>query len=143
MLGGESFQHMLAAHFMQGNVYYYPATATGDKLATAMTMGGFGSVPIVDRANKLIGIVSEFDLLKAIMGGLTLSEITAKDIMTEHPVSVFDYTPFEEVIELLQKKHLIHVPVVDKDGQLLGIVSRTDILHAYLKSKESPPPWWA
>lgn len=143
MTGGEDFQHMLAAHFMQNNVYYYPLDATGDKLATAMTMGGFGSLPIVDDDKKLLGIVSEFDLLKTITEGKTLKGITAGEIMSKGPHSVFDYTPCEEVIALLQEKRLIRVPVVNKDGKLVGILSRTDILHGYLKSKESPPPWWA
>lgn len=143
MTGGEDFQHMLAAHFMQTTVYYYPANAKGDKLATAITMGGFGSVPIVDQDKKLLGIVSEFDLLEAIIKGKSLDNITAEEIMSKAPHTVFDYTPFEEVITLLQKKHLIRVPVVNKDSTLVGILSRTDILHGYLKSKENPPPWWS
>lgn len=143
MTGGEDFQHMLAAHFMQSNVYYYPRDATGDKLATAITMGGFGSVPIVNRGKKLLGIVSEFDLLKAIIGGKALEDITAGEVMSKTPHSVFDYTPCEEVIALLQEKHLTRVPVVNKDNKLVGIVSRTDILHGYLKSRESPPSWWS
>lgn len=72
MLGGEDFKKMSAAHFMQTDVYYYPKNATGDKLATAITMGGFGSVPIVDKGKRLVGIISEFDLLKAITSGKEL-----------------------------------------------------------------------
>ncbi len=143
MTGGEDFQHMLAAHFMQTRVYYYPETAKGDKLATAITMGGFGSVPIIDQDKKLLGIVSEFDLLNAIIGGKPLEAITAREVMSKDPIFVLDYSPCEEVIALLQEKHLTRVPVVNKDGKLIGIVSRTDILHGYLKSRENPPPWWA
>ncbi len=142
MTGGEDFQHLLAAHFMQKNVYYYSQSTTGDKLATAMTMGGFGSIPIVGRGKKLLGIVSEFDLLKSIMKGEILKTIKAKNVMTKNPVSVFDYTPLEEVMKLLQEKHLIRVPVVNKEEKLVGIVSRTDILFGYLKSEENTPAWW-
>lgn len=143
MTGGEDFQHMLAAHFMQTRVYYYPENARGDKLATTITMGGFGSVPIVDQDKKLLGIVSEFDLLTVIIGGKELKDIVAGEIMTREPHVVFDYTPCEEVIALLQEKRLIRVPVVNKDNTLVGILSRTDILHGYLKSKEHPPSWWS
>ena len=142
MLGGEDFKNMTAAHFMQTDVYYYAKNSSGDKLATAITMGGFGSVPIVDKGKKLVGIVSEFDLLKAIMGGKDLEKLAAEDIMTNNPISVTEETRSESVIQLLQDKHLIRVPVVDKEGILIGIVARRDILQGYLKSRENPPPWW-
>ena len=142
MVGGEDFKKMSAAHFMQTDVYYYPKNATGDKLATAITMGGFGSVPIVDKGKKLVGIVSEFDLLKAIMNGRELEKVTAEEVMTADPISVTEETPSEAIIQLLQEKRLIRVPVVDKNGALVGVVARRDILQGYLKSKESPPPWW-
>lgn len=142
MLGGEDFKKMSASHFMQTDVYYYPKSATGDKLATAITMGGFGSVPIVDKGKKLVGIVSEFDLLRAIINGRELEKVTAEEIMTSNPISVAEETPSEAIIQLLQEKHLIRVPVVDKNGALMGVVARRDILQGYLKSKESPPPWW-
>ncbi|MFQ5597532.1 MAG: HPP family protein [Nitrospiria bacterium] len=143
MLGGEDFKNMLAAHFMQTDVYYYPRKATGDKLATAITMGGFGSVPIVDEGKKLVGIVSEFDLLEAIMGGNELDKVTAEEIMTKEPVSIVEYATSGDLIGLLQEKRLLRVPVVDKKGKLVGIVSRKDILQGYLKSREAPPPWWS
>jgi CBS domain-containing protein len=142
MLGGEDFKRMTAAHFMQTDVYYYAKNSSGDKLATAITMGGFGSVPIVDKGKKLVGIVSEFDLLKAIMGGKDLEKLAAEEIMTKDPISVKEETTSEAVIELLQEKHLIRVPVIDKEGTLIGIVARRDILQGYLKSRENPPPWW-
>ncbi|HLG23178.1 MAG TPA: CBS domain-containing protein [Candidatus Manganitrophaceae bacterium] len=142
MLGGEDFKKMTASHFMQTDVYYYSKNSTGDKLATAITMGGFGSVPIVDKGKKLVGIVSEFDLLKAIMSGRELEKVTAEEIMTADPVSVREDTPSEKIIEILQEKRLIRAPVVDKNGKLIGIVARRDILQGYLKSRETPPPWW-
>jgi len=143
MLGGEDFKNMIAAHFMQTDVYYYPLKATGDKLATAITMGGFGSVPIVDEKKNLVGIVSEFDLLGAIMGGKELEKVTAEEIMTKEPISIVEVASSGDVIALLQEKRLLRVPVVDKDGKLLGVVSRKDILQGYLKSRENPPPWWS
>lgn len=142
MLGGENFERMTAAHFMQTDVYYYSKDSTGDKLATAITMGGFGSVPIVDQDRRLIGIVSEFDLLKAIMNGKELEKVTADQMMTKEAISVQEDTPSAQIIDLLQSRHLIRVPVVDGEGKLSGIVARRDILQGYLKSKEAPPPWW-
>lgn len=107
MVGGEDFKKMTAAHFMQTDIYYYPKKATGDKLATAVTMGGFGSIPIVDEEKRLVGIVSEFDLLNAIVSGRELEKVTAEEIMTPDPFCVKEEAPSEEIIRLLQEKHLI------------------------------------
>jgi CBS domain-containing protein len=125
---------------MQDDVYFYHAEATGEKLASAMTMGGFGSVPVVDKNLRLIGIVTEFDLLKAIMEGKQLSAVTAQEILTPNPLTVPPDTPAMEVIRLLGENHLIRMPVVDPEGQLLGVVARRDILEGYLKA--TTQMWW-
>lgn len=142
MQEGESFKNMTAGHFMQQGVYYYSFTSRGDSLASAMTLGGFGSLPIVDEEKKLIGIVSEFDLLAAMKDKKELEEIVAGEIMTKKPISVSEETCAEGLIELLQRERLVRVPVVDQAEKLVGIVSRRDILKGYLKSKETRPPWW-
>ena len=139
MMGGEDFKVMTAGHFMQTEIYYYSENAMATDLIGAMTMGGFGSVPIT-RAKTLVGIVSEFDLLKAIIGGKDMKKITAADVMTKYPVTVVETTPAEKIMSLLQEKHLIRVPVVDAKGELIGVVARRDILHGFLKSLETPPP---
>ncbi len=140
MVGAREFKTLRAEQFMQDDVYFYPAEATGEKLASAMTMGGFGSVPVQDKDRRLIGIVSEFDLLKAIMEGKELSKVTAGEIMTPNPITVVSDAPAMEIIMLLEEKHLIRVPVVDPEGKLVGVVARRDILEGYLKA--TTHMWW-
>ncbi|HUK57512.1 MAG TPA: CBS domain-containing protein [Nitrospiria bacterium] len=142
MLGGENFDRMTAADFMETGVFYYAEDSRVDRLATAMTLGNFGSIPIVTKEKRLVGIVSEFDLLNVMRKRKELREVTAKEIMTGAPVSVHPETRADKIMDLLQRKHLIRVPVVDQEGKLVGIVARRDILRGYLKSKESVPPWW-
>ena len=105
------------------------------ELVASLLMEGFGSVPIVDRANRLIGIVSEFDLLNAIREGKPLADVTAQDILTSNPISATEDTDMYTVIEILQNNHLIRVPIVDSAGKLVGIVARRDILRGYLQSQ--------
>ena len=104
----------------------------GAKMLASYMMEGFGSVPIVDGNSKLIGIVSEFDLLKALRKGKNLEEVMAGDIMTENPVSVTQDTNVLTLMDVLQNNHLIRVPVVDSTGKLIGIVARRDLLRGYL-----------
>ncbi|MBI3356961.1 MAG: CBS domain-containing protein [Nitrospirae bacterium] len=139
MIGLKDFAMLTAEQFMQDVVSYYHVEDMGDKLAGAITEGGFGSVPSLAKDGKVGGIVSEFDLLKTIMEGKDLSKVTAGDIMTRGQVSVPRDTPAPEIIHLLQSKHLIRVAVVDAQGKLVGIVARRDILLGYLRATK--PIW--
>jgi|SRR6185295_19123522 CBS domain-containing protein len=139
MIGPHDFAALKAEQFMQNVVSYYHAEDTGDKLAGAITEGGFGSVPILAGDGKVLGIVTEFDLLKAIKEGKELWKVTAGEIMTKGAISVTQDTLAMEIIQLLQSKHLIRVAVVDAEGKLVGVVSRRDILIGYLRATK--PIW--
>lgn len=139
MLGGEDFKKMTAGHLMQTDVYYFSEGVPVVDIVSAITMGGFGSVPITTNGDVVVGIVSEYDILNAIRQGKDLLTVTAKEIMTKDPVAVNEDMPADQVISILQEKHLIRVPVVDKKGVLIGIVARRDILLGFLRSVESPP----
>jgi CBS domain-containing protein len=139
MIGPKDFATLKAEQLMQDVVSYYNMEDTGEKVAGAITEGGFGSVPILGKDGKLVGIVSEFDLLQAIMEGRELSKVTVAEIMTEREVSVTQDTPANEIMYLLQSKHLIRVPVTDAEGKLAGIVARRDILLGYLRATK--PIW--
>lgn len=139
MIGPHDFAALKAEQFMQNVVSYYHAEDTGDKLAGAITEGGFGSVPILAGDGKVLGIVTEFDLLKAIKEGKELWKVTAGEIMTKGAISVNQDTLAMEIIQLLQSKHLIRVAVIDAEGKLVGVVSRRDILIGYLRATK--PIW--
>lgn len=137
MVGARDFKTLKAEQFMQDVVTYYHVEDTIDRLAGAMSECGFGSVPILATDGKLVGIVSEFDLLKAIEGGKEMAKVTAGEVMTKDPITVTRNTPAMEIVHLLQEKHLIRTPVVDADGKLAGVVSRRDIIQGYLRATKS------
>jgi len=111
MIGVRDFSTLKAEHFMEEVVSYSRVEDTGDRLAGVIAEAGYGSVPILGSDGKVVGIVSEFDLLKAIMEGKDLSKVTAGDIMTKGAIFVTQGTPAMEIIQLLQSKHLIRVAV--------------------------------
>jgi len=119
---------------MQDAVYAYHPEDSAQTLAETMTEEGFGSVPIVDHNQHLLGIVSEYDLLHAIKEKKSLSEVPVSDVMTPAPVTVTPETPAMDIIERLEGKHLIRMPVVNEEGKLLGVVARRDVLLGYLKA---------
>lgn len=132
-LQDSKFGHLTIGFLMEPDVRSATKGSKGVMLASFM-MEGFGSVPIVDDQKKLLGIVSEFDLLTAIRKGKNLSKVSAGDIMTLNPISVTKDTEVVALIDILQNNHLIRVPVVDAIGRLIGIVARRDVLRGYLQA---------
>ena len=136
MVGARDFKTLEAEQFMQDVVTSFRVEDTLDRLAGAMSEGGFGSVPILAKDEKLVGIVSEYDLLKAIEEGKEMTKVTAGEIMVKDPITVDRNTPAMEIIHLLQERHFIRTPVVDADGKLVGVVSRRDLIQGYLRANK-------
>jgi CBS domain-containing protein len=134
IVGIRDFKGLIAEQFMQDAVYAYHPEDSAETLAETMTEEGFGSVPIIDHDQHLLGIVSEFDLLHAIKEKQSLSGVHAGDLMTPAPVTVRPETSAMDIIDRLEGKHLIRMPVVNEEGKLLGVVARRDVLLGYLKA---------
>lgn len=81
----------------------------------------------MDDNNKIIGVVSEFDLLKVMDRGKSLEKVTAEEIMSAKPIFVAEDTSVEDIIRIMTKHNIIRVPVV-RDGIPVGIISRCDII---------------
>jgi len=136
MVGARDFKTLEAEQFMQDVVTSFRVEDTVDRLAGAMSEGGFGSVPILAKDEKLVGIVSEYDLLKAIEEGKEMTKVTAGEIMVKDPITVARNTPAMEIIHLLQERHFIRTPVIDANGKLVGVVSRRDLIQGYLRANK-------
>ena len=112
-------------------------TCTPDTSALAVAYkiqkGHFGSLPVVDEQKTLLGLVTEFDLLRTIEDKKDLRKVKVSEIMTRNVISVTEHTPLLDIIHLIQKHHLIRVPVV-REHTLVGIVARRDIILGYILS---------
>ena len=99
----------------------------GDVIASLM-IEGFGAVPVVDAKDKLLGIVSEHDLLAALDDGHKLGAVAAGDIMTFNPYSIHPEAMLPTLVHVFRASDLIRVPVVDAKDKLVGIIARRDVL---------------
>jgi len=127
----KEFGEMMVDQVMQKLVQSARLKTKGDVIASLM-IEGFGAVPVVDAKNKLLGIVSEHDLLAALDDGHKLGVIAAGDIMTYNPYSVRPETTLPTLIHVFRASDLVRVPVVDAKDKLVGIIARRDVLRAYL-----------
>ena len=99
------------------------------------------SLPVVSADRTLIGIVTDRDVRSAWPSDLfsaeeTLrqkersAELKIKDIMTADPVTVSPANTLQDALLLMQKIHVGALPVVDRDGKIVGIISLRDLLRA-------------
>ena len=123
---------MVAKDIMNKIVTAAKKNTIGRDLAVKLLSGMYSGLPVVDNNGKVIGVVSEFDLLKALKEGKKLEQVTAEDIMSKNPICVSENTPVEEVIDLMMKHNIIRVPVVRNDN-LVGVISRCDILSSIVE----------
>ena len=123
---------MVARDIMNKIVTAAKKNTIGRDLAIKLLSGMYSGLPVVDDKGKVVGVVSEFDLLKAIKEGKKLEQVTAEDIMSKNPICVSENTPVEEVIDLMMKHNIIRVPVVRNDN-LVGVISRCDILSSIVE----------
>lgn len=89
-------------------------------------------MPVTEGGGKVIGIITELDLLRAVAEGKELIKTTVEEIMSGDDETVNPNTPVIEIIQTMYDKNLLRVPVV-KEGKLTGIVSRSDILRSLIE----------
>jgi acetoin utilization protein AcuB len=98
------------------------------RAATLMEDGGFRRVPVVDN-DKLVGIISDRDV-RAHAGYLDSTRVTAA--MTGDPKTVTPKMSVEDAARLMIEHKIGGLPVVE-EGKLVGIITTTDVLKAFLK----------
>ena len=125
-----------------------PATPLEEAIRR-MVQGGFRRLPVVDDTGQLIGIVTDRDLRLATDSPVVLHErgeheylmrhVTVGACMTPDPITVEPSTPVADAIRRLRDHRIGGLPVVQGDA-LVGIVTVTDILDAFLRYLEAEEP---
>ena len=132
-----------------------PVKVTGDtrlkEAARLMVRHRVSGLPVVDEGGKLIGILSEGDfirreagrdrphgvsLLDAVFGEGELQPVgaeTVAEIMTRSVVTITPEATVGEAARVMGRRNVKRLPVVDLEGELVGIVSRADIVGAFTK----------
>ncbi|WP_437931735.1 CBS domain-containing protein [Sorangium sp. So ce291] len=93
--------------------------------------------PVIDEGHRVVGFVSETDLLGALLRK-EYEGMTAADVMSTPPISVDEFMSTDEVMTLLRQNRIHHLPVV-RNGRLVGIITPQDILR-YLVERVLPIP---
>lgn len=142
---------MRARDLMTTSLVTIPPDAPVEAVARMLAERGISGVPVVDAEGRLLGLVTEGDLLRRLaaaedrprswLAGLFASATEqarryarlhgrkARDVMTTDLVTAEEDTPVEHVARIIEERNIRRVPVL-RDGRLVGVVSRADLLRA-------------
>ena len=118
---------------------------TFKEMAAVLRRYRVSALPVVDDAGRVIGVVSEADLLakEALADPGLVAELvhhkdvrkaeglTAGDLMTRPPVTAAPDDPIEQAARMMHFMRVKRLPVVNSGGELVGIISRADVLSVY------------
>jgi CBS domain-containing protein len=124
-------------------------------VAKILAEHNFDGVPVVEADDKLVGIVTEYDLinktsavhlptLQVVLRNLPQSrkdeahfeeevlKLKVSDIMNKDPLTLNEDATYSEVIKIFREHHRVNpIPVVNKDNIVVGVVSRFDVLRPF------------
>jgi CBS domain-containing protein len=126
---------LTVGQLMQDAVTQCTARTDAATIAHLMTHRNYGSLPVVDEEGTLIGIVTEYDLLQAMIDGRDLRKILATELMSAHTLTVTEDQTLAQVADLFQDRYVTRVPVV-RNKKLVGILARRDLLFGYMRASQ-------
>jgi CBS-domain-containing membrane protein len=131
-----------------------------EELAHLLWENRISGAPVVDDEGRLIGVVTESDLIDqnkkihiptvaTILDSIILLEnphkldkefrkmagTRVKDIAAPKTVTIKEETPLDEIASIMSRKRIHTLPVIDAAGKLVGVVGKLDIIKTYIKEK--------
>ena len=103
-----------------------------EKAAKLMYENNVGSIIVVDKNGKIEGILTERDLVFAVANGKVGKNYPVWMLMTENPITVNPGTPIIDALKTMRRANIRHLPVVDREGKPLGMLSMRDIVEAII-----------
>jgi CBS domain-containing protein len=111
-------------------------TATVAEVAAVLAEQRIGALPVIDRAEQLLGIISERDIIRALAAnGATALQMLAGQLMTRTLRVATRSTTVEHAMTLMTAGRFRHLPVIE-GGVLVGIVSIGDVVKARILQTE-------
>ena len=102
------------------------------KICQLLIKNKISGVSVVDDKKRLIGYVSERDIINALQGNVDFLKKKASDIMTKKVVSVTPDMPLYDVAKIFTNKPFKNIPVVGKGKKILGVIARKDVIDKLL-----------
>jgi len=125
-----------------GNVMSRPAATVGPTTASKkcvdfMRIQHVSAVPVVTTDGKLVGMLSEADLMRNFERPDSGAPHTAADLMTRNVVTIRADASVAAAARIMVERGVKRLPVIDLAGRVIGVVCRVDVLRVFLRTDES------
>jgi CBS domain-containing protein len=127
-----------ARNLMTEKVFPVTGETSLSEIGRLLVLEGVRGVPVVDADERVVGFVSETDLLTALLRGAP-DELVARDVMSHPPIVVDEFMSTDDVLGLLRQASIHHLPVVRAE-RLVGIITPHEILRYYVERMLPPEP---
>jgi CBS domain-containing protein len=119
---------LTAGEVMTRQIKAVTRRSTLANVAEIMKDENCGIVPVVDETHKLLGLITDRDIvIRTLAEGKSPGEVTVEHVMTDDVEAVRPDEELGDVVELMGRKQIRRVPVVNRDDRLVGIISMGDI----------------
>jgi CBS domain-containing protein len=143
--------HWKIADVMTSEVFWVPRSASYRQIVDLLAAHHIGAVPVLDTGHRVVGVVSETDLLYKVeftgwperprlfegrsgrIARHKAEAATADDLMSTPPITTGPDTPVSRAAKLMDIHQVKHLPVENELGRLIGIASRSDLLTVFLQ----------
>ncbi|MGA2224254.1 MAG: CBS domain-containing protein [Syntrophobacteraceae bacterium] len=88
-------------------------------------------MPVTDSEDNVVGVITEFDLLKALQSGKDLWDKAVWELMTKGAITADVSATASEIVNIMTEKNIHRLPIT-REGKLVGIVARPDILKSQM-----------
>lgn len=119
------------ADVMTGKVATLSPHHTFNDAANLMSDRHFRHCVVVDSHRKVLGVISDRDILRALARNPNSRSKSVDQIMTRNPITAKRATPIIDAVSKMVAKRINCLPVVEDDGTVCGIVTSTDLLKSY------------
>ena len=120
-----------------GDVHSISPWASVGELAAELNSRRVGALIVKDASGVLVGIVSERDVVRGLAGDASVGQATVESIMTREVVSIDPDFEVADLARLMTEKRIRHVPVIDGDRNLVGLVSIGDVVKVRMDELET------
>jgi CBS domain-containing protein len=132
---GDDTMSVTVGQVMNRPVLATTVNASVRDIASQLVAAGISGMPVANYDGTVVGVVTEYDVLDALVAGQQMESLKACDIMSAQPITLDVGADLSEAMRMFKEKHIVRIPITE-DNKLVGILSRTDALRGILEEPE-------
>jgi CBS domain-containing protein len=124
-------KELRAETIMVKAVFFTKESTAAKDILHVLLSAQITGMPVTDSEDNVVGVITEFDLLKALQSGKDLWDKAVWELMTKGAITADVSATASEIVNIMTEKNIHRLPIT-REGKLVGIVARPDILKSQM-----------